>query len=86
MNETITNEALDLIVFADDCKCSSEHRDPSNLLCSETVTHLVTMTCGAGGLACKNAAIYAQECISDAEWNCAYCDEPLEDCWKVIPV
>jgi hypothetical protein len=83
MTDVLTNEALDLIVFADDCKCTSLHTAPENYECSGEVTHYRS-TCTIWGLVCANGARYIQWGMEVG--RCMDCGRNADECWKVIPV
>ncbi len=85
MNETITNEALDLIVFADDCKCTANHERDDKVTCSTDITHW-RVSCERRGLICANAAKYMLSMLDAGLYSCILCGRDAEKCWKVIPV
>jgi hypothetical protein len=85
--ETITNEALDLIVFADDeatCEPQDYHL---GITCSVQATHRLTFACDPDSmLVCAHLAGLIMGWRLDPENDCEDCDRLLSECWKVIPV
>lgn len=68
--------------------CEVNHNEPGLPECSGHVTHFASV-CVKSGLACDAWAAVMVPLVEEAKAIgavCEYCDRPVAECWRVVPV